>query len=90
MLFKTLIFSSFLALAAASAIPEVARSEVLPQVLHGGETPVLEARSLLKRSCTYNGCRCNISSGGLACLNGNIYQCSPTGGCCIFGPSSRC
>ncbi|KAG0286952.1 hypothetical protein BGZ97_007256, partial [Linnemannia gamsii] len=54
MYFNVLIFFSVLAIVAATAIPETAQFEALPQVLHGGEalanaSPALNARHLMKR-----------------------------------------
>ncbi|KAG0089141.1 hypothetical protein BGZ93_009481 [Podila epicladia] len=96
------MYSKVLALAAilvvavsAATIPDTQAESALPQVLHVGEalaqgSSPLDARSLMKRDCYYNGCRCNISSGGLACYGDNVYQCAPDGRCCVFGYRQSC
>ncbi|KAG0042014.1 hypothetical protein BGZ83_001003 [Gryganskiella cystojenkinii] len=48
------------------------------------------ANEISPQGCYYNGCRCNISPGGLACLGNNVYQCSPKGECCIYGYRESC
>ncbi|KAG0334234.1 hypothetical protein BG000_008492 [Podila horticola] len=79
----------------AATIPDAQAEGSLPQVLHVGEARAqgsspLEARSLMKRDCYYNGCRCNVSRGGLACYGDDVYQCAPNGECCIFGYRQQC
>ena len=67
-----------------------------PVVLEAGSTGNKVAavaaglNGITPQACYYNGCRCNISPGGLACLGDNIYQCSPSGKCCIFGYRDSC
>ncbi|KAF9014559.1 hypothetical protein BGZ52_006550, partial [Haplosporangium bisporale] len=59
-----------------------------PQVLSVGtcaEAAMVDSHNLMKRACVYDRCSCNISSGGMACCGGNVYQCSPEGKCCNFG-----
>ncbi|KAG0016418.1 hypothetical protein BGZ82_001094 [Podila clonocystis] len=93
---KVLALVTVLAVAVSAAtIPEAQAEGALPQVLHVGEalaqgSSPLEARSLMKRGCYYNGCRCNVSRGGLACYGDDVYQCAPDGNCCIFGYRKSC
>ncbi|GJJ75162.1 hypothetical protein EMPS_07520 [Entomortierella parvispora] len=67
-----------------------------PEVLEAGTTPHKVAavaaglNEISPQGCYYNGCRCNISPGGLACLGSNVYQCSPSGDCCIYGYRESC
>ncbi|KAF9301187.1 hypothetical protein BG003_002916, partial [Podila horticola] len=63
-----------------------------PQVLQASAYVEAEAAALglEKRGCVYDGCRCNISRGGLACYGNNVYQCSPKGDCCNFGYRKSC
>ncbi|KAF9203958.1 hypothetical protein BGZ59_001345, partial [Podila verticillata] len=88
---KSFALIAVLAVAVSAAtIPEAASA---PQVLAAG--PYIEAEAaagnLDKRAgCVYDGCRCSISRGGLACYGNNVYQCSPSGGCCNFGYRKSC
>ncbi|KAG0042015.1 hypothetical protein BGZ83_001004 [Gryganskiella cystojenkinii] len=66
---------------------------VSAQVLDAGtqvsstDAPV---ESLVKRSCTYQGCRCYPGSSGLYCYQGGVYQCATDGECCYYGPRDSC
>ncbi|KAG0085204.1 hypothetical protein BGZ93_000799 [Podila epicladia] len=87
---KTLALVAVLAVAVSAAtIPEAASA---PQVLQASAYVEAEsaAGALEKRGCVYDGCRCNISRGGLACYGNNVYQCSPSGECCNFGYRNSC
>ncbi|KAG0012732.1 hypothetical protein BGZ82_002447 [Podila clonocystis] len=60
------------------------------EVIESAEAVMIDNPSLMKRGCVYDGCRCNVSRGGLACYGDNVYQCSPSGKCCNFGRRDSC
>lgn len=70
-----------------------------------GARDVSPFESLSKRACVSNGCKCKkvkqgqycgmcdavTAAGGQGALYGtDIYECSPSGACCWYGPSSTC
>ncbi|KAL0632801.1 hypothetical protein Q9L58_008317 [Maublancomyces gigas] len=56
-----------------------------------GDPSPVSFPTLNKRACIDIGCRCDIgTSPGQYCGPGGLYDCHPHGGCCYYGPSSRC
>lgn len=87
------MFPKAITLVSILALVVAVQAQDAPQVLSvgtGAEAAVLDSSNLMKRACVYDGCACNISRGGLACYGGNVYQCSPEGKCCNFGPRKSC
>ncbi|KAL0631721.1 hypothetical protein Q9L58_009413 [Maublancomyces gigas] len=60
-----------------------------PTIIGRDATPATAV--LEKRACTSGVCTCGVGTPqGQYCAGPFIYECNPSGGCCSYGPSTKC